>query len=116
MTSNPQKTCFVTIGATASFDALIKAVLSPSFCTALEAQNYTALLVQYGQGGEPIYEQCLENLKAAQDIKLSVSGFDIDMDGLGRYMRQAKGLGYQNAVEGVVFSHAGQSLPTLYIQ
>lgn len=112
MAEKPQKTCFVTIGATASFDALVKAVLSPTFCQALELQNYTILLIQYGRGGQGLYEKCLSDLKAASNTKLSISGFDLDMNGLAQYMKAAKGLPSINpptttSTEGVVISHAG---------
>lgn len=114
MSAKPQKTCFVTIGATASFGALIKAVLSPGFCAALEAHSYTDLLVQYGQDGKNIHEQCLQQLNAAENLRLRISGFDLDMAGLGRRMRQAKGVGITGASEGVVISHAGMVNSTLY--
>ena len=107
MSGKPQKTCFVTVGATASFSGLIKAVLSTNFCQALEALGYTDLLVQYGQGGETLYQQCLQQLRAAETSNMRIGGFDLDNAGLGRYMRQAKGHGIANAAEGVVISHAG---------
>lgn len=107
MSSKPQKTCFVTIGATAAFDKLVKAVLSPGFCKALETQKYTALLVQYGQDGKDLFDRSLVAMKQDMQPQLSISGFDIDTSGLRRYMSQAKGTGYQNAIEGVVICHAG---------
>lgn len=103
-----QKTCFLTIGATASFSALVEAALKPDFVSALEAQGYTDLLVQYGEGGKEIYDKALQQSKGAS--KLKVSGFDLDKSGLGRYMRQAKAVGASNkdSSEGVVISHAGK--------
>lgn len=105
-----QKTCFVTIGATASFGALIEAAVSPSFLKVLEAQGYTDLLVQYGEDGKELYEKALQQAKDTGKVK--VSGFDLDKGGLGRYMRQAKAVGASNkdSNEGVVISHAGRSL------
>ena len=106
-----QKTCFVTIGATASFTGLIKTVLGPDFCKALEEQRYTHLLVQYGQDGKALYEQCLHQLNTVQQpTQLQISGFDLDKSGLRTYMLQAKGHPPTNpvtAVEGLVISHAG---------
>lgn len=104
-----QKTCFVTVGATASFTALIEAALKPDFTKALEAQGYTDLLIQYGQGGKAIYDKAVQQSKGTS--KLKISGFDLDKSGLGRYMRQAKAVGASNkdASEGVVISHAGIS-------
>ena len=104
----PQKICFVTIGATASFTGLIKAVLSADFCRALEAQGYTDLVVQYGQDGKPLYDQCLQNLQTrTRSMSLKISGFDLDNSGLRQYMIQAKGHNNKNASEGLVISHAG---------
>jgi hypothetical protein len=105
--SNPitmsAKLCFLTVGATASFSALIEAAVSPAFLTALESQGYTELSVQYGQDGKPLFEKCKSIAQGSS--KLKVTGFDLDKTGLGRHMRRAKGR--KDAVEGVVISHAG---------
>lgn len=97
------KLCFLTVGATASFSALIEAAVSPAFLTALQSQGYTELSVQYGQDGRELFEKCKANAQNAS--KLTVTGFDLDKVGLGRHMRRAKG--GKDAVEGVVISHAG---------
>ncbi|KAK3686273.1 N-acetylglucosaminyldiphosphodolichol N-acetylglucosaminyltransferase catalytic subunit alg13 [Vermiconidia calcicola] len=87
-----QKTCFVTIGATASFTGLIKAVLAPDFCKALETQDYTHLLVQYGQDGKQLFEQCLQQSQQVGNLSsLQIGGFALDPSGLRQYMIQAKG-------------------------
>jgi len=93
------KTCFVTIGATASFAALIKSTLSSQFLEALQKQGYTDLVVQYGQDGKQLYESAVQQSGVAAKSDIKVSGFDLDKAGLGRYMRQAR--------SGVVISHAG---------
>ena len=100
---SPPKLCFLTVGATASFTALIEAAVSPAFLTALESQGYTELSVQYGKDGKQLFEKCKSIAQASS--KLKVSGFDLDNAGLGRHMRRAKGA--KDAVEGVVISHAG---------
>ena len=97
------KLCFLTVGATASFSALIEAALSPAVLSALEAQGYTELSVQYGQDGKPLFEKCKSIAQASS--KLTVTGFDLDRQGLGKHMRRAKG--GKDASEGVVISHAG---------
>lgn len=104
-----QKTCFATIGATASFSALVEAVVKPDFTKALAQQGYTDLIVQYGQGGKEAYEKALK--ASSNQEKLKITGFDLDKGGLGRYMRQAKavGVGNKDSNEGVVISHAGIS-------
>ncbi|KAK5120704.1 hypothetical protein LTR85_006062 [Meristemomyces frigidus] len=102
-----QKTCFVTIGATASFSSLIKAALSAPFLSALQNHGYTNLLVQYGQDGKELFDGCMQQAKATVNSSgIKVSGFGLDKAGLGKYMRQAKG-GVKGAQEGVVISHAG---------
>lgn len=113
MTSNtPGKTCFVTIGATASFVGLIKAALAPVFLTALESQGYTELLVQYGQGGKDLFDSCIA---ARGSLNLHIHGFDLDKAGLAPYMLRAKG-GSRNGREvGVVISHAGMRAVGRYL-
>jgi len=101
------KLCFLTVGATASFSALIEATVSPAFLTALESQGYTELSVQYGQDGKQLFEKCKSIAQGSS--KLKVSGFDLDRAGLGRHMRRAKG--GKDATEGVVISHAGTGMP-----
>lgn len=97
------KICFLTVGATASFSALIEAAVSPAFLTALESQGYTELSVQHGQDGKQLFDKCKAN--AQKSSKLTVTGFDLDKLGLGKHMRRAKGA--KDADEGVVISHAG---------
>ena len=107
VSSLPKKVCFVTIGATASFASLIRAVLSSAFFTALQAHRYTDLLVQFGADGKELYTT---ELKHVQDSGLytgiTVNGFGLDQAGLGPHMRMAK-TGGQGGSEGVVISHAG---------
>ncbi len=106
-TPRPQKVCFVTVGATASFDSLVKATLNPQFLESLKTHDYTDLRLQHGKDGEKVLEEFRRSKgtmgDAAQD--LSISGFDFNKQGLGSEMRAAKGEG--NDVEGVVISHAG---------
>ena len=96
-----QKLCFVTIGATATFDSLIRAALDPAFLRVLKENEYTDLRLQYGKDGASI----LKEFKATivRDGKtqpaLNVTGFDFNKHGLSSEMRAAK--------DGVVISHAG---------
>lgn len=109
-----QKVCFVTVGATASFDSLIEATLSPQFLEALKTYHYTDLRLQYGNDGQKILEKFnsskITMREGAHD--LSIGGFDFNKQGLGSEMRAAKGEG--NGVEGVVISHAGTHLSLCY--
>ena len=104
----PKKLCFVTIGATASFDSLIKATLSQGFLEALHALGYTDLLLQHGAQGALILQDYRMSLEyaASNDHGLNINGFDFNKQGLGEEMRAAKG--DTDSVEGVVISHAGR--------
>ncbi|KAK3173339.1 hypothetical protein OEA41_006668 [Lepraria neglecta] len=105
--SRPRKLCFVTIGATAAFDALIKAALSPPFLEALKISGYTDLRLQHGKDGRLILEEFRESYgaKSEEEHGIVVTGFDFNKQGLGSEMRAAKG--EDNRTEGVVISHAG---------
>lgn len=103
--SKPGKRCFVTIGATAAFDALIEAVLEPSVLSQLASAGYTQLLVQYGKDGRKLFE----NLTTGEEQKsfgIGFAGFDFDANGLSDYMAQARDSG------GCVISHAGKKFKT----
>lgn len=96
-----QKLCFVTIGATAAFDALIKAVLSIEVLRALAKAGYSKVLIQYGKDGKKLFEELVAGNSDTKELGISVEGFDFDRDGLSRYMTTARDAG------GVVISHAG---------
>lgn len=114
------KLCFVTVGATANFDALIRASASPVFLQALAKHGYTDLLLQYGKDGDKLLEQLIPRDLAGQadgsdDVfrvanGIRIAGFDFKSEGLGAEMLAARGssLGFQR--EGVVISHAGNNL------
>ena len=103
----PRKVCFVTIGATASFNALLEAVLTRTFLAALENFGYTDLVLQYGKDGISVLERFRESEEHVSETtpKIKISGFDFNMQGLGQEMRAAKG--ENGDLEGVVISHAG---------
>jgi hypothetical protein len=110
------KVCFVTIGATASFDRLLKAVLERSFLQALHDARYTDLLIQYGkEGGKAIYDGFVttECDDAKQNLGIEITGFDFNAGGLGQEMRKAKGNPKNGSEEGLVISHAGAIFPIL---
>jgi beta-1,4-N-acetylglucosaminyltransferase len=100
------KLCFVTIGATASFDSLIRACFHPDFLSSLSKAGYTDLLLQYGKKGRPMFEDLQRNNKDLKTSGLSCTGFGLNPDGLGREMLAAKG--EDASSEGVVISHAGE--------
>ncbi|KAI6814501.1 hypothetical protein KC315_g13396 [Hortaea werneckii] len=112
--SSSSKTCFVTIGATASFAALIRSALSPDTLSALGKLGYTDLVVQYGQDGQELFDSAMQQVKTAgSSSNVNVTGFDLDQAGLGKYMRQAKGGGARGGQEGVVVSHAAAFSPSI---
>lgn len=107
-----QRVCFVTIGATASFEALLRATLNPAFLEALEQYGYTDLRVQHGKDGRLILQEFIGQ-RTKEDISLTVniSGFDFNKQGLGAEMQAAKG--QIGSRKGVVISHAGITSPWL---
>ena len=107
---NPKRVCFVTIGATASFNALLEAVLTQTFLQALQTLGYTDLLVQHGLEGGSIFREFLNGDRDATlpNGRLNISGFDFNKQGLGQEMRAAKG--ENGDLEGVVISHAGRRI------
>lgn len=109
------RTCFVTIGATARFDSLIQAVLSPPFLQSLHASGYTALILQHGTEGGRIYNDFVAANKAGSEGRhgLDISGFDFNKRGLGAEMQAAKGR--TGTAEGVVISHAGGLVSSIFL-
>lgn len=109
MTRITKKLCFVTIGATASFDSLISAALSPEFLGALQASNYTDLVLQHGAEGSLILKEFHRTFgkSDANEWGINVYGFDFNKQGLGEEMRAARGSPADT--EGVVVSHAGMN-------
>ena len=109
MPDHARKTCFVTIGATAAFNSLLKAALEPSFIQALHDAKYTDLLLQYGSDGKAIFDKGVSEHgdDYKQRLGVQLSGFDFKKAGLAVEMRLAKGANRLGNEEGVVISHAG---------
>lgn len=106
-----RKICFVTIGATASFDRLLRAVLERSFLEALHHADYTGLIVQYGkEGGKAIYEGFLarDGGKVQEKLGIEITGFDFKVNGIEQDMHIAKGIPGNGSDGGLVISHAGR--------
>lgn len=101
----PRRLCFVTIGATASFNSLISACLESRFLEALSRAGYTNLLIQYGKEGEAIFNRVTSEIGMSKQTELIINGFNFNRSGLGQEMRAAKG--GPNDSQGVVISHAG---------
>lgn len=104
------KLCFVTVGATASFEPLLQSVLERPFLAALKQFGYTHLLVQYGKDGRAIFESCIS--REAPETKhlvngIQVDGFDFNAAGLEREMRLAQPSQADSRSGGMIVSHAG---------
>ena len=104
-----RKLCFVTIGATADFDALIAAAIQPRFLEALKAARYTHLRIQHGKGGKTILDKAFgPSDEASRQVDgIRIEGFDFKADGLVGDMIEARGGKDNENAEGVVISHAG---------
>lgn len=105
-----KKVCFVTIGATASFDSLLKAVLATPFLEALRDAKYTDLIIQHGKDkGKAIYDEFMSTQSASikQSLGLETTGFDFKTNGLDQEMQRVKGDPQSGDEEGLVVSHAG---------
>ncbi|EXJ73854.1 uncharacterized protein A1O5_03616 [Cladophialophora psammophila CBS 110553] len=103
----PGKRCFVTIGATAPFNSLVRAVLEPAFLKPLREAGYTQLRIQFGNHeGETIFRERCKSLKEAGfDKGIDITGFGFSREGLREEMLAVKGRSQVD--EGMVISHAG---------
>ena len=104
----PKKLCFVTIGATASFNNLITAILGRPVLKALQEAGYTDLRLQLGREGRAIFDDFIVNNPDGSEERcwLNITGFEYNRKGLGQEMRGATA--YNGGMEGVVISHAGE--------
>jgi len=101
---SPPKIIFVTIGATASFDALIRAALHPAFLHTLSKTGYTKLIIQFGRGGDALFRSLCMEAQSQGPYGLSVEGLEFTDDMMDE-MRVAKK--ENGREEGVVLCHAG---------
>ena len=109
MEKDSMRLCLVTVGATASFERLIRQVLNEQFCAQLAKYGYTHLLVQYGKNGEDIWNEFQKKFpRGCERLHgIAVAGFDFRPN-LWQYMRLATN--DQNQKLGIVISHAGRTL------
>jgi len=99
-----RRECFVTIGATAGFKALIDAVLAPKFLQTLSELQYTRLIIQAGPDMPHYHAVKPTSSETSYDIE--VSAFDYNKTGLGEQMRGCQGK-LPAVREGIVITHAG---------
>ena len=107
--SSYMKLCFVTVGATASFELLLQAVLDKPFLGALQQHGYTHLLVQYGKDGQPIFEDFVQNNPSGSESRngIEIGGFDFNPAGLREEMCLAQTNTELGQNGGMIISHAG---------
>lgn len=107
--SQRTKLCFVTVGATASFEPLLRAVLDQSFLVALQQSDYTHLLVQYGKDGQALFDSFVAQHPMGSPGRhgIEIAGFDFNQAGLVDEMRMAKEDRASNQGGGMIVSHAG---------
>lgn len=77
---------FVTTGTTYPYKKLIQTALSPQVLEHFESLGYTDIVIQFGNGGQDVYEQGLEN--ARKYPKLTVTGFTLS-DEIHMYIKQS---------------------------
>lgn len=106
----PMKLCFVTVGATASFEKLLCSVLEESFLDALRKNDYTHLLVQYGKDGSVLYENFQKSYPQGSERRhgIEVDGFDFKQEGLSSEMQMTQANPAVERKAGVIVSHAGK--------
>ncbi|CAG7934695.1 unnamed protein product [Penicillium olsonii] len=100
------KLCFVTVGATASFEKLLEQVLSSAFLEALAQRHYTHLLLQYGKDGEKVYNEFLASGKSHHG--LTVGGFDFKPS-IEPEMIMTTERKQAQQERGLIISHAGMT-------
>jgi beta-1,4-N-acetylglucosaminyltransferase len=97
-----EKTCVVTVGATAAFNRLVEATLQPAFLQALSKHEYTKLVIQYGKTGRTFFHNCL---RKAGNVDIQIEGFDFKTGDFRETVRVVTaGDGRQ---EGMMIAHAG---------
>lgn len=114
------KLCFVTVGATASFELLLQTVLDEPFLGVLKQHGYTHLLVQYGKDGQPIFENFVQNNPSGSETRhgIEIGGFDFNPAGLREEMCLAQTNTELGQNGGMIISHAGMQcffLLSIYI-
>ncbi|KAJ5781689.1 uncharacterized protein N7518_010172 [Penicillium psychrosexuale] len=98
------KLCFVTVGATASFQKLLEQILNSQFLEILAKHGYTHLLVQYGKDGQQIFQNFVDSDQP--DHGITLGGFDfqpsIDAQMMMTVEREAL-----DQKRGLIICHAG---------
>lgn len=105
-----RKECLVSIGATAEFRELIKAVLSPEVIKTLAAHGYTKITLQTGLSDayfRSIMPKDKNGLMAVEGSDMEILGFAMNPGGLHQEMRACQQ--DEGKQQGMVICHAGMS-------
>ncbi|MCJ1441151.1 MAG: N-acetylglucosaminyldiphosphodolichol N-acetylglucosaminyltransferase catalytic subunit alg13 [Stictis urceolatum] len=82
MSSQQTKVLFLTVGATASFSALILAVLNPRFFSALKQHGYTHLRIQSGKNSAATVSRGIQTLGCNPSIAQDLDGSWFEAQGI----------------------------------
>ena len=111
--STKSKLCFVTVGATVSFNTLVQAVVSTPFLEALAAEKYTRVRIQYGRTGQATFDESLCKVKVENHGRipgdLTIEGIDLVMNSDDMDSELMQILGRDGRAEGMLISHAGRT-------
>ena len=97
-----RKECFVTVGATATFEQLIQAALSREVFAKLKEKGFTHVNYQYGESFTLFHE-----VKPEDTLAIEVGAFGFKKEGLKEDIKKCKRVAGQSE-EGLVISHAGE--------
>lgn len=103
--SLPGRRCFVTVGATASFRALVEEVSTPTFLRSLAQHGYTRLDVQCGPDYQ-LFEQRVNSLGDEDKHGIAIGMFAYT-DAMASYMLNCRGEANVRPA-GCVISHGGE--------
>ena len=104
------KNAFVTVGATATFEALVRAVLDPAFLKELRLAGYTNLVVQHGDDYQGIVKEFDRKYPPGTNHRhgIWIETFDFKRGGLTEEFMKAQGQP-KDSKPGVIISHAGKT-------
>jgi beta-1,4-N-acetylglucosaminyltransferase len=101
------KLCFVTVGATASFQKLLEQILSSQFLETLAKRGYTHLLIQYGKDGQQIFQSFIDSGQPHHGLTLGGFDFQPSIDAQMMMTVEREAL---NQERGLIICHAGMNI------
>lgn len=110
-----RKECLVTVGATAPFERLIQAAMSPEVLDKLNQEGFTTVTYQYGDSFQVFHDVFPEYPRQAPEDNLThgilVRAFGFKKEGLREEIRKCQKKEGESE-EGLVISHAGVFFPS----